>query len=214
MISLLTAWNPPAKKTVVFFGDSITQMGVDKGGYIWRVQQALNDKKLQQQYNLIGAGIGGNKVYDLYLRLENDVLARKPDVVFIYVGVNDVWHKTSFGTGTDLDKFGKFYSAIIRKVQARKARVILVTPGGIGELKDNANPQDKDLNQYCDAIRRLATEHNCGLLDLRAMWQEYNSKNNTSNKESGQLTTDRVHLNDNGNQLLAEAVMAQLGIKP
>jgi hypothetical protein len=27
-------------------------------------------------YEFIGAGIGGNKVYDLYLRMESDVLAK------------------------------------------------------------------------------------------------------------------------------------------
>src|ERR1700742_119382 len=106
----------PAKKTkILFFGDSITQMGVNKGGYIDRINKSITDRGLDKKYQLIGAGIGGNKVYDLYLRMEDDVLAKKPDVVFIYIGVNDVWHKVSSGTGTDADKFDKFYTAIINK---------------------------------------------------------------------------------------------------
>jgi lysophospholipase L1-like esterase len=40
--------------------------------------------------------------------MENDVLAKTPDIVFIYIGVNDVWHKSTSGTGTDADKFEKF----------------------------------------------------------------------------------------------------------
>jgi len=32
----------------------------------------------------------------------------------------------------------------------------------------------------------------------------YNKQNNPDNKESGILTTDRVHLNDKGNQLVAD----------
>ena len=109
------------KKTkIVFFGDSITQAGVNKGGYIDRIQQSINSRSLQDKYELIGAGIGGNKVYDLYLRMEDDVLSKNPDVVVIYVGINDVWHKTSHGTGTDLDKYEKFYIAIIKKLQAQK----------------------------------------------------------------------------------------------
>src|ERR1700691_2902398 len=99
-------------KRVIFFGDSITQMGVNPGGYIVKMGEMLEQKGLSKEYELIGAGIGGNKVYDLYLRIDDDVLSKKPDIVFIWVGVNDVWHKTSFGTGTDADKFEKFYTAI------------------------------------------------------------------------------------------------------
>src|SRR5690606_3539457 len=101
------------KKKIVFFGDSITQAGVNPGGYITKMNSLVSEAKLADRYELIGAGIGGNKVYDLYLRMEEDVLARNPDIVVIYVGVNDVWHKRTHGTGTDADKFEKFYTAII-----------------------------------------------------------------------------------------------------
>jgi len=212
LLCMMISWLPTAKKKVIFFGDSITQMGVNNGGYIWRMQQMLEQKKLSNQYELIGAGIGGNKVYDLYLRMETDVLDKNPDIVFIYIGVNDVWHKTTHQTGTDYDKFGKFYTAIINKLKAKNIEVILVTPAGIGELKGNANPQDADLNKYSDAIRQLATTHQLKLVDLRAFWQSYNEANNPNNQEKGQLSYDRVHLNDTGNQLVAEAMLKALGL--
>ena len=90
----LIAMTHQKKTRIVFFGDSITQAGVNKGGYIDRIQTAINSKGEQSKYELIGAGIGGNKVYDLYLRMEDDVLLKSPHVVVIYVGINDVWHKT------------------------------------------------------------------------------------------------------------------------
>ena len=108
------------KQRIVFFGDSITQAGAQPGGYIVRMGEMLKQKGLDANYELLGAGIGGNKVYDLYLRMEEDVLAKNPDVVVIWVGVNDVWHKRTSGTGTDADKFEKFYNAIIKKLQAKK----------------------------------------------------------------------------------------------
>jgi len=40
--------------------------------------EMLAAKGLSSQYELIGAGIGGNKIYDLYLRHEEDVLAKNP----------------------------------------------------------------------------------------------------------------------------------------
>jgi len=87
-------------------------------------------------------------VYDLYLRLEDDVLSKNPDVVVIYVGVNDVWHKQSHGTGTDYDKFENFYIALINKIQAKNCKVILATPAVIGERTDFNNELDGDLNRY------------------------------------------------------------------
>src|SRR3954449_611588 len=79
------------KKTrIIFFGDSITQAGVSPTGYITKMQEMLAKSGKGSQYELIGAGIGGNKVYDLYLRMEDDVLAKNPDVTVIWVGVNDV----------------------------------------------------------------------------------------------------------------------------
>jgi lysophospholipase L1-like esterase len=199
------------KKTkIVFFGDSITQAGIKPGGYITRIKDSLDKKGLGSQYDLIGAGVGGNKVYDLYLRMDEDVMAKSPDVVFIWVGVNDVWHKASSGTGTDADKFVTFYEAIIKKLQAKNIQVALATPACIGERTDHSNQQDGDLNRYSNLIRDLAKRYNCKLVDLRKAFLDYNLKYNTENKEAGILTTDRVHLTDQGNQLVADKLWSVL----
>jgi len=195
---------------VIFFGDSITQAGVGPKGYITMMTETLKSNNQSGQFELMGAGIGGNKVYDLYLRLEDDVLSKKPDVVFIYVGINDVWHKSSSGTGTDPDKYVKFYEALIKKMKAQNIRVILCTPTVIGEKNDNSNMQDGDLNQYSKLIRDIAAKHSLQVCDLRKYFQEYLSKNNPDNKEKEILTTDRVHLNETGNKFLAEKMMEAL----
>jgi lysophospholipase L1-like esterase len=195
---------------IVFFGDSITQAGVKPGGYITKMKEALEQKGLASQYDLVGAGIGGNKVYDLYLRMEDDVLSQNPEVVVIWVGVNDVWHKQSYGTGTDPDKFEKFYIAILKKLQARNIRVFICTPSTIGEKTDFTNQQDGDLNKYSQIIRNIAKNNNCGLIDLREIFHTYELKNNPENKDKGILTVDGVHLNDQGNQLVADKMLSIL----
>jgi lysophospholipase L1-like esterase len=165
---------------------------------------------------LIGAGISGNKVYDLYLRMEDDVLSKKPDAVVIWVGVNDVWHKRTSGTGTDADKFEKFYNAIIKKLKANNIAVFICTPAAIGEKTDFTNELDGDLNKYSEIIRNIAKNNNCPLIDLRKAFLSYNLANNKENKESGILTTDRVHLNEKGNQFVMEEmykVLSQTIIK-
>lgn len=198
------------KEHILFFGDSITQAGVEKTGYITLFGEMLKEKGLADRYQLTGAGIGGNKVYDLYLRLEDDVLAKNPNTVVIWVGVNDVWHKKSFGTGTDADKFEKFYNALIRKLQARNIKVLLCTPAAIGEKTDFSNELDGDLNKYSAIIRTIANNNKCELIDLRKTFLQYNLTNNPENKDRSILTTDGVHLNEKGNRLVAEQMMNAL----
>jgi lysophospholipase L1-like esterase len=197
-------------KKVVFFGDSITQQGAKPGGYITLINESLEKKGIKGAYELIGAGIGGNKVYDLFLRLEDDVLSKNPDIVVVYVGVNDVWHKTTSGTGTDPDKFVKFYTAIIKKLQSKNCKVILCTPAVIGEKTDFSNQQDGDMNRYAQIVRTLAKNNNTPLIDLRSAFLDYNLRNNPENKEQGILTVDRVHLNEKGNRLVADLMLQTL----
>lgn len=205
LMVLFTAMKAKPKK-IIFFGDSITQMGVQPGGYVDLIKKALDPAK----YDVIGAGIGGNKVYDLYLRMEEDVLAKKPDAVVIYIGVNDVWHKQTMHTGTDYDKFIKFYQALIHKIQANGAKVILCTPAVIGEKKDGGNEMDKELDKYSAGIKTLSEQNKLPLCDLRTLFKNYDQTNNPDNKEKGILTTDGVHLNAQGNQTLADVLLPLL----
>ena len=210
LLSLMSFIQPSTKKHILFFGDSITQAGVSPGGYITVLGQMLTDKGLDKNYQLTGAGIGGNKVYDLYLRMEEDVLAKNPNTVVIWVGVNDVWHKKSHGTGTDADKFEKFYDAIIRKLKARNIEVLICTPAAIGERTDFSNELDGDLNRYANIIRSIASKNQCQLIDLRKLFLDYNLQNNSKNADKGILTSDGVHLNDLGNKLVAEEMAKAL----
>ena len=198
------------KQRIVFFGDSITQAGVQPKGYITVLGELLKQQGVADKYELAGAGIGGNKIYDLYLRVEDDVLAKNPQTVVIWVGVNDVWHKRTSGTGTDADKFEKFYNALIKKLKDKNIKVLICTPAAIGEKTDHTNELDGDLNKYAAIIRQIAQKNNCDLIDLRKTFLDYNLANNKENKESGILTTDRVHLNEKGNQVVAEEMRKAL----
>jgi len=202
---LITVFSSSTSRTkrIVFFGDSITQAGVNETGYITQLGKSLTSPG----YELIGAGIGGNKVYDLYLRMEEDVLAKKPNLVVIYVGINDVWHKQSSGTGTDYDKFINFYQAIINKVRKQGSQIVLCTPTVIGEKLNGQNPMDSDLDKYAGAIRELAKSNDLALCDLRTVFTDYIKKNNKNNQEKDILTTDGVHLNETGNKLVADTML-------
>jgi lysophospholipase L1-like esterase len=204
IIILLTAFIIQKKTKIIFFGDSITQAAVQPFGYIMKMDSLCKREGKSENFEFVGAGISGHKVYDLVFRLDNDVLAKNPDVVVIYIGINDIWHKTLTGTGTDPERFEKFYQVIIDKLKAGSIKTVLCTPSVIGEKTDFSNPQDGDLNEYSKIVRRLALKNNVPLVDLRKAFLDYIAKNNPENKDRGILTTDRVHLNEKGNQLVAE----------
>jgi lysophospholipase L1-like esterase len=205
------AEEPALKKgdKIVFLGDSITQAGVGKTGYVTMIKNTLAEKHKDLGIEVIGAGISGNKVPDLQRRLEKDVLAKKPTVVVIYIGINDVWHgENDPARGTPKDKFEAGLKDIIGKIQAGGARVVLCTPTVIGEKKAGGNKLDKQLDEYAAVSRAVAKETKSQLCDLRKAFVDYLDKNNPDDKEKGVLTSDRVHLNEAGNKLVAETILS------
>ena len=202
---------PPLKKgeRIVFLGDSITAAGVGKTGYVTRIKNALAEKHKDLGIEVIGAGISGNKVPDLQKRLDRDVLAKKPTLVVIYIGINDVWHgENDPALGTPKDKYEAGLKEIIGKIKAAGARVVLCTPTVIGEKK--SNKLDAQLDEYAAVSRAVAKETGVPLCDLRKAFRDYLATANPDDKEKGVLTGDRVHLNDAGNKLVADTILATI----
>ena len=215
---------------VVFLGDSITAAGVyDKEvaepwgdtfvypkatGFITLLNENVGDNM-----ELIGKGVSGDKVSDLLTRYKDDVMKLNPDIVFIYIGINDVWHKYDFGTGSDIDFYESGLRKIIYDIKSQGADIVLCTPTLIGEnsgeftlvnqFKDveTMEKMNGDLDAFSDVIRKLSTELNTDLLDLREIFMTYVSENNLNNEPAGLLTYDGVHLNDLGNKLIADEMM-------
>jgi lysophospholipase L1-like esterase len=136
--------------------------------------------------------------------MQDDVLSKGADIVVIFIGTNDIWHKYSKFTGTSLTSFEAFYITIIEKLLSVGMRVVLCTPAVIGESPAFSNKEDEEIALYCEVIRNLAIKYGLPVVDLRKAFVTYNLTYNLDNKDAGVLTTDGVHLNYNGNQLVAE----------
>ncbi len=191
---------------IIFFGDSITELGVEPKGYISLLRDSI--RTLDSTVELIGAGISGHKVTDLQARLERDVLSKKPTLVVIYIGINDVWHWVlPNAKGTTKEMFEAGLKDIIGKIQTLGAQVILCTPSVIGEKNDGDNPQDAMLHEYSAISRKVAATTNATLCDLHSAFVTYESLHNPENKKENILTNDGVHLNDNGNIFVAHEMM-------
>ena len=207
LIVLMTSCNGN-KKQVVFLGDSITEEGRTlELGFINLLEESLDSEK----FNLIGKGISGDKVSDLLVRYEDDVLVQNPDIVFIYIGINDVWHSYDVGKGSDIDFYEKGLRKIITDIKKRGAKIILCTPTVIGErvtFEDELEvKRDQELDAFAGVVRNLSSEFNTELLDLRTIFKDYIVENNQNNDYQDFLTDDGVHLNDAGNKLIAENML-------
>ena len=218
ILVIMTACSNSSK--VIFLGDSITQAGesVEGEGTYKGFITSLKEN-IGQEMELINKGISGNKVPDLLLRYKNDVLELKPNIVFIYIGINDVWHKYDWGSGTDIDIYENGLRKIISEIKTTGAKIILCTPTvigeNIGEFKlvnnfkyiETTDIMNNDLDAFSDVVRNLSSEFNTELLDLRKKFKDYISKNNMENLSKGILTYDGVHLNNEGNKLIADEMI-------
>ncbi len=196
--------------TVVFLGDSITQQGAGPNGYVTLVRQTIESKRPGSEITIIGAGIGGHKVPNLEERLDRDVLAHKPDVVVIYIGINDVWHSLR-DEGTPIDRFETGLTSLIARCQKTGARVVLATPSVIGEKHDGSNDLDDMLQKYSAVSRKVAAQTDSTLLDLQKAFVNHLQHYNLANNPKGILTTDGVHLSDAGNRFVAVKMLQALG---
>lgn len=195
---------------IAFLGDSITQAGGAPGGYLTRIETALREQRSELEIPFVRAGISGNKIADLLARYERDVLAAKPTLVFVYIGINDVWHQELYGKGTPEAEFGAGLRELCAKLEAGGARVVLATPSVIGEKRAGENPLDGRLDRYAEITRAVAAERSLELCDLRADLRDRLALLNSADASAGLLTTDGVHMNAAGNAFLAERAAAAI----
>lgn len=209
-VTALTSAHTPLRKgeRIVFLGDSLIAAGVRKDGYITLLDEALKSGRPDLGVHLIGAGISGNKVPDIRARLERDVLSYEPTCVFVFIGVNDVWHSQN-GRSTSKEDYKAGLFDVIARIQNMGAAVVLATPPLIGENRHGENNFDEMLEEYAQISRDVGLRMGTTICDFRQSMPAYLAVFNETNEEKGVLTTDGVHFNRAGNRYVANhAAMA------
>ena len=171
----------------------------------------------------VPAGISGHKSDQMLARLEKDVLSKKPQWMTLSCGVNDVWHGKR---GVPLDDaaaakpgeydekvadrgtYKKNITAIIEKAQAAGAKPVILTATVIQENLES--PENARLAPYNDFLRTLAKEKQLPIADLFAQFVERIKKENKPGTKV--VTSDGVHMNGEGNKLMAIGVLEAFGL--
>ncbi len=189
---------------IAFMGDSITQAGARPNGYVRLAIRGLESAGVKT--SAIPAGISGHKSNQMLARLERDVLSKKPNWMTLSCGVNDVWHGKR---GVSLDDYKVNITKIVDRCQSAGVKVMILTSTMIGEDKGNAN--NKKLATYNDFLKDLAKEKKCLLADLNADMQAAIAA--SADKKGGKLlTSDGVHMNPDGNKMMASGVLKAFGL--
>ena len=193
--------------SIVAIGDSITQAG----GYLNMIDGALAQLYPALQLpKVINTGISGQKAEDLVGRFQRDVVDRKPTVVTLSIGINDVWHRVGAPHDENVLKaYKENVSKMVDMAQAHRIKVILLTPTLIQE--DPAAEGNKRLVMYVDAMKSIAKEKKCELADLHGMFLEA-LKHKPADTNGNWLTSDGVHMKPLGDAAMAVGVLRALGV--
>ncbi|NJK67061.1 MAG: SGNH/GDSL hydrolase family protein [Microcoleus sp. SU_5_3] len=211
------------KRKIVTIGDSITEAGQYPGGYVWLLQRYLNILYPDRKIEVINAGISGHKATDMQARFQKDVIDKKPDLVTINVGVNDVWHaffdfpnsklypQGNLPTGVPLAEYREKLTQMVQAAQSAGIRVVLLSPTPIREVLDG--PENKRLKEYIAAMREIGVQNKCLFIDINAPFREVIG---TFQKHAGKtlnlLAADGVHPNPSGYRIIAFTILRGLGV--
>jgi lysophospholipase L1-like esterase len=167
---------------------------------------------------VINAGISGHKSTDMLARFQRDVLDRKPDLVTISVGVNDVWHgfydDHPLGDGprgVPLEDYRKNVESMVTQALKAGAKVVMLSTTVIHEDLDNR--ENAKLVGYNKALKEIAQAHHCRFVDYQKPFARIITayRANTGGRENV-LTVDGVHMNALGNRVMAHTLLTALGV--
>ncbi|MEX0775135.1 MAG: SGNH/GDSL hydrolase family protein [Phycisphaeraceae bacterium] len=168
---------------ILFQGDSITDAGrarndLQRNGDLGRGYAAMTAALLLADHptlnlGFLNRGISGDRVTNLMARWKGDCLNLQPTVVSILIGVNDIWHEFGSKTGTNMDKYERFYRELL--VDARAAlpqvRLVLCEPfvTRTGAVGDDWLPVLKEEQAI---VRKLANEFAAKLVPFQGMFDQ------------------------------------------
>ncbi len=195
-------------KTILFQGDSITDVGRDRDnigdlgkGYPNLVAATLGFEN-PEKYTFIDKGISGNRIVDIYARIKVDIINLKPDVMSILIGVNDVWHEYDWNNGISTEKFDKLYRMLLDEVKAAlpNIKIMILEPFcllGPATEKNWDNGFDADVKSKAAVAKKVAADYNLPFISLQDKFDEA-----AKNTENTYWLFDGVHPTTAGHELI------------
>lgn len=193
-------------KTVIFVGDSITEGAGDDAHGGWTRRLAAG---LPAEWQAVHAGIGGNTIVDILQRMDSDVFAHDPELIVLAIGINDSRQYLSEGgrNGVALPDFKAGLASFAQRANGTTARVLIVGLNPVDETRTTAFEPgmiyaSAAAKQYDAALQAFASGQGYEYVPIQASF--------AANGGAEVLTTDGLHPNPAGHELIAQAVWARL----
>jgi acyl-CoA thioesterase I len=184
---------------VVCFGDSITGVYYHTGGRrAWTDMLGIALRRIHPKAKLkmFNAGISGHTTAQGLNRIQRDVLAKKPHLVVVMFGMNDV-------VGTPRAIYAANLWKIIRYCRGVGAEIVLCTPNSI--YPEDARRPVPRLDAFCETVRGVAREMCVPLVDCYAAYEAIRAK---APVEWKLLMSETIHPNMHGHKVFAEEIAA------
>ena len=198
---------------IVLQGDSITdagrtnpQIGGYGAGYAAMCANAL--QALYPDYNLTvyNRGIGGNRVEHLVSRWNEDCIDLKPNVVSLFIGINNVWHPyVNDEVPYDIKKFEEDYIRIVERTLATGAKLVILEPFAFHHavLPEAWRERLWEINQV---VRKIALRYADAYIPLDGLFYQA-----ALNRSAADLSADGVHPTPDGHRLIAGEWLKAVG---
>ncbi len=198
--------------TVVFYGDSIT----DQRLYTTFTETYVLTRFPALRLKFVHSGWGGDRVGGggggpIDLRLRRDVIAHRPTVITIMLGMNDGSYRTY--DDAIFRKYASGYEKIIRdlKTALPDLRITVIEPSPHDDVTRAPNVEggyNSVLVRYGQFVKDLAKREHLNDADLNAPVGAVLQKAHTQNAtRSEQIVPDRVHPDPAGHLIMAEALL-------
>jgi acyl-CoA thioesterase-1 len=196
--------------TIVFIGDSITDAGrrtdPDRqlgDGYVRLVAAELANRG--DDRSIVNTGISGDRAVDLRDRWEQDALAHEPELLSVYVGINDTWRRFDSDSPTSADEFAATYWTLLDDAQTRLApRFILMEPFVVPVTNEQKHWGADDLDAKRAVVASLADEFGAAFVPLQSILDAAAAQNGGA----AAIAADGVHPTSLGSSLIAGAWLA------
>lgn len=189
------------KSTILFLGDCITsshrdyQNQEDLGdGYVARIAEAIKNYRIK----VINHGYDENKTIDLLNNYETNIKNINPDVVTIYIGMNDVWHHYTKGIETTNEEFEYNFRTLLEKIKTDLNIPIIIIEPFIIDITPEITKRREELWQKVDIIRKLAREYATEYIALDGSFASACIKHPLT-----YYSLDGVHPTDEGHRFIA-----------
>jgi lysophospholipase L1-like esterase len=197
---------------VVFYGDSIT----DQRLYTTFTETYAVTRFPRANTTFVHSGWGGDRVGGggggrIDVRLDRDVIAYKPTVVTIMLGMNDASYKAF--EEPIFKTYSEGYKHIVEKLKSDLpgVRLTLIKPSPYDDVTRQPKFEEgynSVLIRYGDFLKELAEKSNVDFADLNTLVVEATKKAFATDPEAAvKLNPDRVHPAPGGQLLMAYALL-------